>query len=75
MNESNDNHSSSVPLATPEEVTRRRFFEKLSIALAVYAPQCLGVPVVGFVIAPLFRKMKVTGFRLAKLTISRSARR
>ncbi len=41
---------------SPEEMTRRRFLEKVSIALGGLCAAILGVPLVGFVIAPLFRK-------------------
>ncbi|MGA3172416.1 MAG: Rieske 2Fe-2S domain-containing protein [Chthoniobacteraceae bacterium] len=41
----------------PECVSRRSFFSKLCIALSGVCAVILGVPVVGFVIAPLFRKM------------------
>jgi menaquinol-cytochrome c reductase iron-sulfur subunit len=40
----------------PEVLTRRRFFEKLSIALGSLCAAIVGVPIVGFIIAPLFRK-------------------
>ena len=43
----------------PEEMTRRRFFEKVSIVLGGLCAAILGVPLVGFVIAPLFRKAPV----------------
>ena len=49
-------------MASPEEVTRRRFFEKLSIALAGVCAAILGVPLVGFVLAPLFRKANELDF-------------
>lgn len=41
----------------PEVVSRRGFFEKLSIVLGGLCGAILGVPLVGFVVAPLFRKM------------------
>jgi len=50
--------SSSAPLAeTPEEISRRRFFEKLSIALVGLCTAIVGVPLVGFIVAPFFRKL------------------
>ena len=41
----------------PEELTRRRFFERLSITLASLGGLLLTVTGVGFVIAPLTRKV------------------
>jgi menaquinol-cytochrome c reductase iron-sulfur subunit len=58
MNESNDRLPQSCHALTPEDVTRRGFFEKLSVALGGVCATMLGAPVVGFVIAPLFRKIK-----------------
>src|ERR1700747_2842121 len=49
--------SSSAPLTeTAEEISRRRFFEKLSIALVGLCGAIVGVPLVGFIVAPFFRK-------------------
>ncbi len=41
---------------TPDEVNRRRFFERLIIALGGVCAAILGLPVVGFLLAPFFRK-------------------
>src|SRR5437868_15506681 len=41
---------------TPEEISRRRFFEKLSIGLIGLCSAIVGVPLVGFIVAPFFRK-------------------
>ena len=50
--------SSSTPLTeSPEEISRRRFFEKLSIALIGLCTAIVGVPLVGFIIAPFFRNV------------------
>ncbi len=46
---------STIP-ATTEELTRRRFLEKICIALGGACAALIGIPVVGFVLAPLFRK-------------------
>jgi menaquinol-cytochrome c reductase iron-sulfur subunit len=59
---------------TGEDVTRRSFFAKLSLSLGGLCAVILGVPVVGFVIAPLFRKVpdvwtpvgKVDDFEIGK---------
>ncbi len=55
-------------------MTRRRFFEKVSLALGGVCAAILGVPLVGFVLAPLFRKApnewlplgKVSDFEIGK---------
>ncbi len=56
MNEIIPNKSSPASKASPEEMSRRRFFEKVSIALGGLCAAVLGVPLVGFVLAPLFRR-------------------
>jgi menaquinol-cytochrome c reductase iron-sulfur subunit len=54
----NENIAEHAPLAveSPEEISRRRFFEKLSIILAGFCAAIVGIPLVGFIIAPFFRK-------------------
>ena len=52
--------------ATPEEMNRRRFFEKLSLGLGGLCAAILGVPLVGFVLAPLFRKPPVQWIGVGK---------
>jgi menaquinol-cytochrome c reductase iron-sulfur subunit len=42
--------------ARPDVVSRRAFFTKLCIALSGVCATILGVPLVGFIVAPLFRK-------------------
>ena len=42
--------------ASPEELTRRRFFERLSIALFGFGSLILVVPMLGFIVAPLFKR-------------------
>src|SRR2546428_12659283 len=50
--------SSSAPLTeTPEAISRRRFLEKLSIGLVGLCTAIVGVPLVGFIVAPFFRKV------------------
>src|SRR5438874_2984629 len=50
--------SSSVPSTeTAEEIGRRRFLEKLSIGLVGLCTAIVGVPLVGFIVAPFFRKV------------------
>jgi len=55
MNENITDHSLADAEA-PEILSRRRFLEKLSIALGGVCAAVVGLPLIGFVIAPLFRK-------------------
>jgi menaquinol-cytochrome c reductase iron-sulfur subunit len=55
MNENVAEHSLATP-DSPEVLSRRRFFEKLSITLGGLCATIIGVPIIGFIIAPLFRK-------------------
>lgn len=48
--------SHSAATDSPELVTRRRFFARLSLALTGLCTVILGIPLVGFIVAPLFRK-------------------
>jgi quinol---cytochrome c reductase iron-sulfur subunit, bacillus type len=57
MNTSHTESSSESPTDTPEEISRRRFFEKFSIALVGLCTAIVGVPLVGFIVAPFFRKL------------------
>jgi quinol---cytochrome c reductase iron-sulfur subunit, bacillus type len=58
----------------PEQITRRRFLEKLCIGLSAVCAAILGIPLVGFVVAPIFRKTtgkwisvgKITDFEIGK---------
>jgi len=50
----------------PECVSRRNFFTKLCIALSGVCAMVLGVPVVGFIVAPLFRKTPEEWIALGK---------
>jgi menaquinol-cytochrome c reductase iron-sulfur subunit len=44
------------PPETPETISRRKFLNRLSLSLGGVCAIILGAPVVGFVLAPLFRK-------------------
>ena len=66
MNENTADHS-SLGIEAPEEITRRRFFEKLSITLASFCAAVVGVPLIGFIIAPLFRKPPAKWVTLGKV--------
>jgi menaquinol-cytochrome c reductase iron-sulfur subunit len=60
--------SSSAPLTdTPEEISRRRFFEKLSIALVGLCTAIVGLPLIGFIVAPLFRKVPEKWVKIGNL--------
>jgi menaquinol-cytochrome c reductase iron-sulfur subunit len=56
VNEVTTDHSLPQRPLTPEEITRRRFLEKLCIGLSGVCAAILGIPLVGFVVAPIFRK-------------------
>jgi menaquinol-cytochrome c reductase iron-sulfur subunit len=66
MNEGITNHS-AVGVETPEAISRRRFLEKLSLGLAGFCAAIVGLPLVGFVIAPLFRKVPEQWVTLGKV--------
>jgi menaquinol-cytochrome c reductase iron-sulfur subunit len=73
MNENTTEHS-LTGAESPEILSRRRFLEKLSIALGGFCAAVVGLPLIGFVIAPLFRKVpeqwtvlgKVGDFQIGK---------
>jgi len=58
MNETNDSNTPSCPGATltPEEITRRRFLERLSLVAGGVGALILTVPVAGFILAPFFMR-------------------
>jgi len=56
MDTSLTNPPGARPQETPEEISRRRFVEKLSISLIGLCGAIVGVPVIGFLFAPFFRK-------------------
>jgi menaquinol-cytochrome c reductase iron-sulfur subunit len=57
MNENISSHPTPCGPPTPQEiVTRRRFFEGLCVGLGAFCAAILGLPIVGFIVAPLFRK-------------------
>jgi menaquinol-cytochrome c reductase iron-sulfur subunit len=57
MNTNLTESSFAAPTGTREEISRRRFFEKLSIALVGLCSAIVGLPLIGFIVAPLFRKV------------------
>ena len=66
MNENITDHS-LLPLEAPDAISRRHFFERLSIALAGFCAAVVGMPLVGFIIAPLFRKVPEKWITLGKV--------
>ncbi len=49
-------NTNSSEIGSPEEVSRRRFLERLCVALGSLCAIVLAIPGVGFVLAPLLRK-------------------
>lgn len=45
------------PPASPEELSRRRFFERISIVLGALAALGLSAPAIGFILSPLFESI------------------
>jgi len=56
MNDSNIKAGAPGGGASPVEVSRREFFERVSVVLGSLSAVLLAAPVVGFIVAPLFRK-------------------
>ncbi len=67
MSENTTDHQSAVESESPEALSRRRFLEKLSIALGGLCAAIVGLPLIGFVIAPLFRKVPEQWTSLGKV--------
>jgi len=59
MNETKStSHALPVAPDNPADLSRRGFFEKLCLALGGVCGAILGLPLVGFIVAPLFRKAR-----------------
>jgi menaquinol-cytochrome c reductase iron-sulfur subunit len=58
MNEGNDKRHAPCHAHTTAGLSRRGFFARLSVALGGLCAAILGVPLIGFVTSPLFRKAK-----------------
>jgi menaquinol-cytochrome c reductase iron-sulfur subunit len=56
MNETKPDHPQPCREPSPEEISRRRFLERTSIALVGLGAAIVTLPLVGFILAPLFRK-------------------
>ena len=52
----NTNLTETATIESPEEISRRKFFERLSLALGGLCAAVIGLPLIGFIFAPLFRK-------------------
>jgi menaquinol-cytochrome c reductase iron-sulfur subunit len=78
MNETKDSNLPSCPGAalTPEEITRRRFLERLSLVAGGVGALILMVPMAGFILAPFFARKqeswrsvgKVESFKIGETT-------
>ena len=66
MNENITDHS-LARVEAPEVLSRRHFLEKLSITLVGFCAAVVGLPLIGFVIAPLFRKVPEQWVTLGKV--------
>lgn len=67
MNEDGNSQQQRCRALTPQELTRRGFFAKLSVALSGLCATILGVPLVGFVLAPLFSRVKESWITVGKV--------
>ena len=68
MNETTTNQSSLDRPLPPEEITRRRFLEKVCLGLGGLCAAVLGIPLVGFVVTPIFRKTRGKWISVGKIT-------
>ena len=67
MNENANNPSPGCPPAEPAKtVPRRQFVEWFSIALGGVCAAIIGLPIVGFIVAPLFGKKQEQWISLGK---------
>jgi menaquinol-cytochrome c reductase iron-sulfur subunit len=67
MNETSQNQPATSESLTQEEMNRRRFFARLSVSLGGLCATILAVPVLGFVLAPLFRKTPEDWIKVGKV--------
>jgi menaquinol-cytochrome c reductase iron-sulfur subunit len=56
MNETSPDHPQPCREPSPEDISRRKFLEKTSIALVGLGAAIITLPLVGFILAPLFRR-------------------
>ena len=57
MNKNTPEKTPCTEALSPEELSRRRFFERISIVLSSLCAVALAVPGIGFVLAPFTRKV------------------
>jgi menaquinol-cytochrome c reductase iron-sulfur subunit len=67
MNENTTNHPSPCRPLTPIEIGRRRFFETICIGLSALCAAIVAIPLVGFIVAPLFRRPPAKWISLGKV--------
>jgi menaquinol-cytochrome c reductase iron-sulfur subunit len=67
MNETKPNPAGPCCPAAESALSRRGFLAKLSLGLGGLCAAILGVPLVGFVVAPLFRKITETWIPVGKV--------
>ena len=76
MNEPNTKGSSSCCVASPAELSRRKFLARLSVAAGGIGALIVALPVAGFILAPLFKRThevwrsvgKVESFKIGETT-------
>jgi menaquinol-cytochrome c reductase iron-sulfur subunit len=68
MNENTTNHPTPCRPLTPAEIDRRGFFEKICVGLGALCGAILAIPIVGFVVAPLFGRVPVKWISLGKVS-------
>jgi menaquinol-cytochrome c reductase iron-sulfur subunit len=67
MNENTTNHPNPCRPLTPAEINRRRFFETICVGLGGLCGAILAIPIVGFIVAPLFRRTPGKWISLGKV--------
>jgi menaquinol-cytochrome c reductase iron-sulfur subunit len=68
VNETTTNHSSLDQPLSPEEITRRRFLEKVCLGLSGLCAAILGIPLIGFIVTPIFRKARGKWISVGKIS-------
>jgi len=74
MKDPNTEPCAHVPLASPPELSRRKFLARFSLAVGSVGALIVAVPVVGFIVAPFFKRKvevwrsvgKVQGFKVGE---------
>jgi menaquinol-cytochrome c reductase iron-sulfur subunit len=76
MNEPDNENSTNDCPASPAELSRRKFLARLSLTMGAFGGLILAVPMVGFILAPLFKHKqevwrtvgKVESFKIGETT-------